>query len=324
MAKRKHVAARRNRRWVRGSLKILSCAFVIVLLIGGLIVASSINGADADRLQAFVNAVNRWQSNPDFRRVESEYVTLSHEALQTRPFGVSPTRIIMGLRSLPGVPEDIRVNPDSERHYIDFTSGRLTAYLKLCSEQGVKMVVDSLNEMGRTPDLTDERILEFLNAFKLDWPVAHDAGAIASVRRLLADTDAARPYEVQETVEKSLQSHVDAITASLNWPQDIYRLTSEQQDYVLDHLDDQVKRTEPELWRTKQISDFLSGIWGQAYGHVYASVIRAVLTAHFVAECFTPVLALLIIVAGLQLRARARRVLVVAAPKLAHAGPPFF
>jgi hypothetical protein len=37
----------------------------------------------------------------------------------------------------------------------------------------------------------------------------------------------------------------------------------------LDELDAQVRTTNPELWRTKQVSDFLAGIWAQAYGRIY-------------------------------------------------------
>ena len=87
--------------------------------------------------------------------------------------------------------------------------------------------------------------------------------------------------------------------------------------------DEQVKRTEPELWRTKQVSDFLCGIWGQTYGPAYASVIRVALQTHFVAEYATPALAILVIVRGLQLRTRSRRLTRVATATLAVLGPPF-
>ena len=39
---------------------------------------------DIARLRAFADASRRWQHNPDFRQVTSEYVTLGAEAMLTR------------------------------------------------------------------------------------------------------------------------------------------------------------------------------------------------------------------------------------------------
>ena len=42
-----------------------------------------------------------------------------------------------------------------------------------------------------------------------------------------------------------------------------------QQVAVLERLDDRVRLADPELWRTKQLSDFCAGIWAQVFGPEY-------------------------------------------------------
>jgi hypothetical protein len=46
-------------------------------------------------------------------------------------------------------------------------------------------------------------------------------------------------------------------------------MTFDQQIEVLEKLDDAVRRDDPQLWRSKQVSDFLGGIWAQGYGQIY-------------------------------------------------------
>ena len=53
----------------------------------------------------------------------------------------------------------------------------------------------------------------------------------------------------------------------------------EQQLALLRALDKELRQRDPERWRTKQVSDFLSGIWAQGYGMMYADAIRAVRVA---------------------------------------------
>ena len=93
---------------------------------------------------------------------------------------------------------------------------------------------------------TDEDIRAFLRSFKLPYPISTDAGAVASVRALLSDTNPRRPFTVRGPIPARLPRMSD-----------------------LRQLDEHLRSADPELWRTKQVSDFLAGIWAQGYGPIY-------------------------------------------------------
>ena len=130
---------KRTRSFVRRYLAIAawSCAWLVLFSIQVLctIMGFGISVQDRADLIAFNDAVTRWQNTPDFRDVQSEYISVSYAAMNTRPLGFHLQRAIMAMRSLPLLPDSLKLNNDSEVHYADFTNGRLLAYLRLTSEQ---------------------------------------------------------------------------------------------------------------------------------------------------------------------------------------------
>ena len=72
-------------------------------------------------------------------------------------------------------------------------------------------------------------------------------------------------------------------------------------------LDDDLRRANFELWRTKQVSDFLAGIWAQGYGQVYESAINYLLLSQQIARIVFALVVLLLILAGVRHRARTKR-----------------
>src|SRR3954471_18483340 len=93
--------------------------------------AFAINDKDAAEGRAFVQAVDRWQTNPDFRKVTSEYVLLGSQAMRGRVAGLSADRAVIAFRSVPRLPDRLALVPGSEIHYRDFAHGPLSAYLHL-------------------------------------------------------------------------------------------------------------------------------------------------------------------------------------------------
>src|SRR3954469_23070969 len=67
----------------------------------------------------------------------------------------------------------------------------------------------------------------------------------------------------------NLKPHITTLARELNVPEDPEAMTREQQYAVFDRLDGYVRRNDPELWRTKQLSDFLGGVWGQVFSPPY-------------------------------------------------------
>src|SRR5439155_24327141 len=114
---------------------------------------------------------------------------------------------------------------------------------------GLKMIED----LGKRDPVTDADIIKFLSDFKLPVPVVTDAGAVASVRRLIADVRPQRPFAVRDKFIEGLQSYLPGSS----------QLT----------LDLKIRKAHPELWRTKQVNDFLAGIWAQSYGIIYLDAI---------------------------------------------------
>jgi hypothetical protein len=232
------------------------------VLIGALAAALGfgMSPGDARRIRAFANAVGRWQYDPDYRAVSEEYVKLGVEAMQARLCGISAGHVIMGFRSLPGLPQVIAVSDTSAAHYKAFSRGELSAYLHLSSEQGVADGIAMVEQLGQRDPLTDNDVVAFLSGFKLPIPTVTDASAITGVRRLLADVQPTKPLLVRGDVSTSLLSSVEGNIATM---------TRGEQAAEFAQFNAHVRATDPELWRSKQVSDFLAGIWAQGYGQIY-------------------------------------------------------
>jgi hypothetical protein len=268
-------------------------------------------GRDRNALESFTRAVDRWQANPEFRGLASEYSVRGSEALRTRPLLVPADRLIILARSCPLLPERYALSPTCRAHYEGFSRGPLCAYLHLCDEQAVHHAVAMLEELGRRrredgrpgPDEADFR--EFLGAFRLDSPVVKDAGAVQSVAALVAETEAlSRPFRYRTVIGSALAPHVRALAGELGFPADAAAMSVEQQRAVLDRLDGYVRRRDPELWRTKQASDFCAGIWAHVFGRNYNLLLKPFLVLH--AACRVAVWALLLWAGIVWLRSRQR------------------
>src|SRR5688572_24418058 len=176
----------RLRRW----LKRLGIGSLVALLVFLFAMGYGISNADARRLRTFSEAVDRWQVDPEFRAVGGEYAVVGYEAMRARFWGISTSNVVMTLRSIPGLPPTLDVDPTSQKHYDSFSNGPLSAYLHLCSEGNTQDVIPLLEELGRRPVITEQDLEEFLTKnFQLDHPVVTDEGARRSLRRLIADTD---------------------------------------------------------------------------------------------------------------------------------------
>jgi hypothetical protein len=237
-------------------------AVVAALALIGLIAAAlgfGLGPADARSVLAFRDAVRGWQVNPDYRAVSAEYVRLGVEAMQARLCGISAGNVVMGFRSIPGLPDHLAVSDTSAAHYDAFSRGEVSAYLHLSSEQGFADGVAMIEQLARRGPPSDADIVAFLAGFKLPVPTVTDAGAIAGVRRLLDDVGT-KPFTVRADVTAPLRSHVQGNLAAM---------TRAQQALAFARLDASVCTADPELWRSKQVSDFLAGIWAQGYGQIY-------------------------------------------------------
>jgi hypothetical protein len=117
-----------------------------------------------------------------------------------------------------------------------------------------------IESLGRADELTDERAVAFLKSFNLQVAVVTDEGAVRSLRALLRDIEAPRPLVIRTKIDRLLLPvlGVDPREMSLNEQHELWRT-----------LDERVRAAHDELWRTKQLSDFLSGIWAQTYGQIY-------------------------------------------------------
>jgi hypothetical protein len=243
------------------AIRKVALATLAITLVVSAALGFGISGRDVQRLRAFGDAVRRWQSNPDFREVQREYVALGVDGMRGRWLAVPAERIVMGFRSLPGLPIYLSVNESSAAHYRAFSTGEMSAYLHLTSEQGVAAALEMIEDLGRREAVTDADIVAFLNGFKLPVPVVTDAGAIAGVRRLLADTQhPPHVFTIRGEVAEQLRRHVGA---------NVDRMTRAEQAAAMKAFDATVRAADPQLWRTKQVSDFLGGIWAQGYGPIY-------------------------------------------------------
>jgi hypothetical protein len=252
-------------------MKRIAIVIAAVVFLVACALAIGITPGDLARIRAFDGAVSRWQSNPDFRAVTFEYVDLGSRAMQARICGIRAKSAIMAFRKIPGLPESLAVNPTSQSHYDDFSRGPWAAYFHLAGEQDVPLGIGLLEKLGSEP--SDEQIRAMLAGFSMPVPIATDDGAVASVRSLLADIKADHPIprssNLRSAISESTMTEADRYSVD-------YQMT------LLRILDQQLKKRDFELWRAKQVNDFLAGIWAQGYGQIYSSGIKAVLVARTV------------------------------------------
>jgi hypothetical protein len=277
--------------------------FLLVLLITLVIGFGSTAQVQSD-LSVFTAASRRWQEHPDFRKVSYEYVVFGSRAMRTRPLGLTASDWIIWIRSLPIMPKNFALNDTSRAHYFNFSQGPLSAYLFLCYEQDLadengygyflaemeQLCVDGVPSDDPN-DARHQRVVAWLrDKMKVDGiTVAHDTGAVRSLALLLRETYPTphNPYKVRPRhADKLLRKHAMAIAQDLGYvapgapPQPdlelpiLQALSYEQQLNVLQRLDGYVREKEPELWRTKQVSDLLGGIWAQVYGPPYGLLLE--------------------------------------------------
>jgi hypothetical protein len=264
----------------------------------------SLSNRDVAAIRSFNEGVDRWQTNPEFRAVAIDYCNRGSEAMSIHPVMVPAARVIMAIRSIPGLPKEFAINPTSELHYRNFTRGPLCAYLHLCSEQDLPDYVPLVEALGKKnePTAADERA--FLDDFKMDFGVTKDAGALQSVSSLVRDTDASRPFSIRQNIPGLITPHIAAIARELHVPTDPAEMSIDQQQAVLERLDDYVRVHDLELWRTKQVSDFCGGIWAQVFGPPYTILLQPAVKVHTASEYV--LMASIMILMGRFLRGRKR------------------
>jgi hypothetical protein len=254
-------------------LRRFALGFVLFVLA---LFAFGLDGHDEAAFRSFSEACDRWQSNPEFRSVAVDYTVRGSTAMRTHPFFIPTRRSILAVRSLPFLPKKCAVNPTSQLHYQNFSLGPLCAYLHLCSEQDVPTTVGIVEAVGRH-DVEPRRLLD---SFQMDFPVAKDAGAMQSVASLIHDSESSRPFVVRTNINASLGPAIAQIADQLNFPQTPEAMTPDQQQAVLDRLDAHVKLHDPELWRTKQVSDFSGGVWAQVFSPPYKTLLVPIVMIH--------------------------------------------
>ncbi len=278
------------------SLRPIASTIVIAALI---CFSFGVSPHDEAAFRTFSASIDRWQTDPEFRAAAMQYCILGSAATRTQFLFIRTGRIVMALCSIPLLPARFSVNPTSQSHYDDFGRGPLCAYLHLCGEQSVGDVESMVERTANTSGLSDAGLREFLDSFKMDFPVAKDRGAIRSAAALILDTDARRPFSIRANIGPLLRPDIAGVASELGIPPDPWRMTPAEQETVLDRLDGYVRRYDPELWRTKQVSDFAGGVWAQVFGPPYNNLIKPVLVIGKACQ-----LALLIVLTILAARVR--------------------
>jgi hypothetical protein len=269
------MVSRHKTRWQKFRRIGLRAAVVFSALI-----VFGISGADDAAFRSFDEAASRWQVNPEFRAVAIDYCVRGSRAMRTRPLLIPSKRLIVALRSAPLLPRKFAVNDTSRLHYQNFTRGPLSAYLHLCSEQKIADYVGIFESIGRRPHLNESDLRELLDAFKMDFPTCKDAGAIRSAGSVMHDVEPSHNFSIRQNIGPLLMTHIAALSRELHMPADPQEQTPDQQQAVLDRLDRYVKDHDPELWRTKQVSDFCGGIWAQVFSPPYGYVLEPAVRIH--------------------------------------------
>jgi hypothetical protein len=195
--------------------------------------------------------------------------------------------------------------------------------MHLTTEQGLGETLKMLKYLGgknAQNELTDDDVRTFLHEYKLHNPVASDAGAVASVRSLIDDVDPGRGFGVETEVAARIGSHAASVAQHLGYPADLKDMTPEAQAEVWTMLDSEIHESDYELWRTKQVNDWLNGVWGQVYGTMYSGVIGPVLTLRETGRITGPVMLMAWVGLGLWRRRQHAETATAISPRLALQG----
>ncbi len=119
-------------------------------------------------------------------------------------------------------------------------------------------------------------------------PDPDDASVSAAPRTGLGPFAAARPFGVRGDMVNRLSSASAELAGRLGLPREASKMTFAQQHEVYVALDDFVLATDPELWRTKQVNDFLNGVWSVSFGQTYARWITPIVGAWYIARVVGP------------------------------------
>jgi hypothetical protein len=302
---------------IRRGLRWTGWTFAVLLFTFASVVAFGTSGSDYAKLATFTNSVQQWQSDTDFRVVASQYCTRGSDAMRSTPMGLTAARWIIAIRSIPGLPKQFAVNDTSRAHYENFSKGPLSAYLHLCTEVEIRGENPDSGYIGeiearfgnrRDPKLgavTNDELQKWLQGQHWDFPVTSDRGAVQSVRSMLEDSQASKGFTVRDRhIDGLIRPHIAALARELHFPENPDEMTVEQQYAIWDRLDGYIRIHDHELWRTKQLSDFVGGIWGQVFSPPYTLLLSPYLQV--VAVSRWVVVITLVLVLYLQVR-RMRR-----------------
>jgi hypothetical protein len=297
-------ALKRLKAWSKGTGKWGARILLSLLILFALLMGFGTDSRDAEKLREFSDSVEHWQHNPDFRQVQIEYVEQGSDAMRTKTAFVDTTRAILWLRSIPGLPDDLKINDTSLAHYTSFAKGPLSAYMRLTGEQGMADTLKMLRDLASREKISDADVREFLSQYKMPRPIIADAGAVESVRSLCNDVDPTRTFVVQKDVGALLIPHIATVAKQLGCPPDINKMNPDEQREVWDMLDSEIHETDYELWRSKQVNDWLNGVWAQVYGTMYSGLINPTMTVREVGRVGGPMMLMAWVGFGLWKRKR--------------------
>lgn len=288
-------------RW--SAIAILSVAWLISVLFGYLV-----SSRDIAILRQFRDQVIRWDAECDFREVCKVYSDLGSAAIRARVGGVPAGDWVLAVRSLPGLPPHLANNEGSAAHYRDFKAGPLSAYLHLSDIQGVSDNIERFELLARNPSLNDDLLRQALEGFNMKRPPTTNPRAVRSVGRMLEDIRLAdRNLRIRQQPGPLMRERIESFAASLGFPARPEDMNPGQQQVVFEKLDAYLHDADHELWRTKQLSDLLSGVWGQSFGFEYLLLIEPMLALHATGRVLAPVLTVAAVVAAMVRRHRRSR-----------------
>jgi hypothetical protein len=91
-------------------------------------------------------------------------------------------------------------------------------------------------------------------------------------------------------VTQAIKPHIASIAREMGYPEEADQMTPAQQQDVWWALDETIRERDYELWRVKQVNDWLNGVWAQVYGKMYAVVITPTLKIRDVSRVAGPLM----------------------------------
>lgn len=221
-------------------------------------VAAGIPQSSIDQARHFLKSTENYMLNPDFQQIsQTSYPFLAHDTTKQPLFwGATAGDIVKAVRMTPLVAPTQRLHSWSYPHYDESVKDPISAYKTFLTEQNTKDLKRALS-MSSNPIKQLGAGWTNYSSWLKDKPSARD-----SVKRLYDAVGNSLPDMPFSEFDTGLSQAFADYGKQKGLPPEYAKWTRQQQRVGIREVDELLKKTNPALWKEKQLRDTSAGLMG--------------------------------------------------------------